>query len=475
MKSILRTTTILVLLLALPAAAKAKPGELDRSFGRGGRVVVRAEKPKTYLSFPERSSVMAPGAGGLTAVAAGKRVFMLIDGRPARVFGDNGSVTLATPPDTRFFPAGVAIDSQGRVLVAGTVESPAPPRQPFTLPAPSPASAAVYRFLADGSPDPNFGSGGALFTQFGQEPSPELRGGPDFTGGPGPSATVAVKLSGLVVDQADRPVVVGTSAKEAVPCNYLQAGSEFPDVGYVTRSFVARLTASGSPDPSFASGGVLTDPQREDPQAPALTADGELVYAYPTERRCPRVAEGKAPAVSVLSADGGSARHLLSRPDGGLEILSVRSLAVDRRNRILVLIAADNGEGGGSSQEIRRLLPDGRPDPSFGTGGTIRPRIPAHGWLAALTTDERNRVLLAGSVPRRAGRAFLLARVSAAGRLQRSFGGDGFAEAGFGRGAKALPDQVYSDDRGRIVVGGTVRAKRLPNGYGLALARCLGR
>jgi hypothetical protein len=71
-------------------------------------------------------------------------------------------------------------------------------------------------------------------------------------------------------------------------------------------------------------------------------------------------------------------------------------------------------------------------------------------------------------------RGFAVQRLNAAGKQQAWFGRKGIARAGFGRRAKATPTQVQIDSRGRIVVGGTVRAPWLSTGYGLAFARFLG-
>jgi hypothetical protein len=157
------------------------------------------------------------------------------------------------------------------------------------------------------------------------------------------------------------------------------------------------------------------------------------------------------------------------------------SLAVDRQNRIVILMTSAPPEGGGSNQEIRRLLPDGSLDPEFGyhhSPGVVLGPAPFHAGFSAVTTDRRNRIILAGSAERSEGRflyarGFVVARRNAAGKTQTWFGRDGATKVWFGKGAEATAPQVYLDSRGRIVLGGPVEAPWLSTGYGFALVRFL--
>jgi hypothetical protein len=250
---------------------------------------------------------------------------------------------------------------------------------------------------------------------------------------------------------------------------------------YLNTTKVARLTTKGVLDQSFGNGGVFAD-ELEDPHLPALTRAGNLIYVSAPEQRCAGFVNhgaGGAPVVSILSPNGNLLRRFPVGPNGS-HYNAPSSLAVDRRNRIVVLITSEPPEGGGILQRLVRLLPDGRPDPEFGIpsepGVASAPGLPS-GRSWAVTTDRRNRVIVAGSFLRREGRfesrGFVVERLNAAGRPQTWFGDDGSVKTRFGKRAEAVATQAHLDSRGRIVLGGTVEAPWLSTGYGLAFARFL--
>lgn len=354
--------------------------------------------------------------------------------------------------------AGVAVDSRGRVLVAGTTKPIA------ATEGAQDARVSVYRFMPDGKLDRSFGVAGVGGAQLGP-----------------------MEATGLVVDSRDRPVLTGFTASTASACGSTPV--------YLNTTVVGRLTTHGAPDPTFGSGsGTFVDPL-EDPHLPALTASGTgLVYVSAPEQRCAwtveRYGPGGAPMASVLSPEGALVRRFPVRPAEpygyGLEgLLEPTSLAVDSQDRIVVLMTATPPEGGDEVlQEVRRLLPDGRPDPEW------QPWVyDITGWgseqpVEAIATDRRNRVILAGSLLGPEGevtsqvptRGFAVRRLSAAGKPQAWFGREGVGRAWFGKGTAATARQVFIDSRGRIVLAGTVetlRRRRPPTDYGLAFARFL--
>src|ERR1700759_3557708 len=147
-------------------AKTTQGGELDTSFGLGGKVTVSfpAENagtagPKYTLPFEFTPGhlEMASAPGGKVVVAgATKIVRYLANGKPDPTFGTGGTVTVPRPPGALFVLAGVAVDSQGRIVLAGLAR----PIPTDTLPDPVLSSAAVIRLDANGSLDPSFGSDG---------------------------------------------------------------------------------------------------------------------------------------------------------------------------------------------------------------------------------------------------------------------------------------------------------------------------
>lgn len=94
------------------------------------------------------------------------------------------------------------------------------------------------------------------------------------------------------------------------------------------------------------------------------------------------------------------------------------ALALDRRGRILV---ADQPDG----LAVRRLTVDGRNDRGFGTGGkaVVFDRNVALASVVAL--DDQGRVLVGGQRRTRAGGGIVLARLTARGSLDTTFGTGG--------------------------------------------------
>jgi uncharacterized delta-60 repeat protein len=178
------------------------PGELDTTFGVGGKVTVAfpAENagsagPKYTLpfEFTQGHLEMASAPGGKVVVAgAGKIVRYLANGKPDPTFGIAGTVSVPRPPGALFVLAGVAVDSQGRIILAG-LSRPLPSN---TTPDPVLSKATVMRFNADGSIDPSFGEGGMVVSNLGFKP-------PSAAGGPYLGASVG--LRDVTVDAENRP------------------------------------------------------------------------------------------------------------------------------------------------------------------------------------------------------------------------------------------------------------------------------
>jgi uncharacterized delta-60 repeat protein len=115
-----------------------------------------------------------------------------------------------------------------------------------------------------------------------------------------------------------------------------------------------------------------------------------------------------------------------------------------------------------------RLGADGRPDATFGDGGTAHIDFVRDGEMAtAVTLDAQGRIVVAG----RAGDInidFAAARLDANGQLDTSFAADGLITVDFfyltdvAEGVAVQPD-------GMVVIGGLVVHDR--DGYGLARVR----
>lgn len=459
-------------LLLLPAAAQAHAGSLDRSFGNGGRVTIPASTESEVVD----ALAAGPGPGNSVIAATNRRVYMLgANGKPQRGFGSNGSVRIVPPVDTTFSVASVAADSRGRVLVAGTsasiFASATTAATPFELiPGLVASSVTVYRLLADGSLDPSFGSGGVATSTLGQLP-PVDRSGRSYP----VTMTAAI---GMAVDSADRPVIGGTSASGVVPCTYLN-----PDqLCFTYGTFAARLTVQGKVDPSFGTDGAVNDAGLENlGEAFALSPNGDLVLATPTESPYPRTVEGKPPKITILGETGALRSSFPTKGTPEFAALRTIGVATDSRNRILILEPQVNGGGGGLERTVlRRYRRNGTLDPSFGRDGSVSLKLPPRdeGWESSasdLAVDDRDRPLIAAANAENGNSSSLqVTRLTKAGKVDHGFGRAGVAKASFGGPAQAVwYPRIAIDRRERIVLAAGLRDKRLPSGFELGFVRFL--
>jgi uncharacterized delta-60 repeat protein len=394
-------------LLALPAGAVARPGQPDPRFGDGGDAVLG----RAGANF-KGAAVALQGDGRAVVAGSDGRRFLVArfrgSGDPDPTFGrGRGHAFVHFPGATRAAARAVALFRDGRVLVAGTVRVDGTDRL------------GVARLQPGGNLDPNFGSGGvavvgppaaqleamALQTEgelvlAGSVPNPKksrravlvmrlLADGspdPDF-GSDGAVDSSAVDLAGSA-----RDVLVLPDGKIALAASVEHARA-------ARATFLAvRLTAAGAFDPSFDDDGVArvaTTPWRlRDGGAAAIALErgGRLMLAGTA-----RGLRGRADATVVrLTPDG--------RPDRRFGRAGVRRF-VDPRGRSLQIAAMRRdargrlvlgGSATGLGAAVLRLGRDGRRDRSFGRRGLSGGRL-RRTRIAALALRRDGAVVLAGT------------------------------------------------------------------------------
>jgi uncharacterized delta-60 repeat protein len=464
--------TCLILIIACgvaESALSAKPGDLDRSFGRQGRAMTATAPQMGEL--PEFGGGMTWAARGRIVVAGGRTVVeYLPNGRLNRDFGKHGRLTMRSPSGVRFRPEAIATDSKGRVLVAGT-STPTSANGtpgPQQLPGPSPSWATVTRYLPDGRRDLSFGNNGTVNSTLGlppPRPTTGLSGSEPFE-----YQTPSVKVTGLAVDIHDRAVITGVFVEHVTLC--------YPGIGVGWHgSYVARLTVSGSMDQAFHGSGLLQIPDLAEVSQPMLASGDRILYTSLVSTQCRRGSRAGPAALNALTSDG--------QPDMGFDTDGYAvldqpepwALTVGGRGKIFVagpILEGSEEYGEDLGFRVVRISPDGQRDIGFGQQGFgVVPR-----WMsvAALAIDRRGRILLAGSAftdpPSRS--RFVLARMKRSGEMDRSFGQGGSVKTGFGISVFAIATQILIDPQNRIVVGGGVfSSPRFATGNGVAAVRYL--
>lgn len=404
----------LALLLAAPAGALARAGDLDRSFGSSGSVTFQSLGPDVYFTAvavqPDGRVVAAADRGnGLTVVRLTR------SGAVDRRFGTRGRVQIKIPGAAA---RDIAVFRDGRILVAGTV---APDAEPSRM--------VVARLLPAGDLDPNFGEEGVSVV------------------GPEGSQVDSMALA------RDGEVVLGGSLAR-------------PDR---SSALVLRLLADGTPDPGFGAGGavdsktvgvpgrardviVLADGSVAAAVAPELGRVDPSVFVAlrltPTGAFDPAFDQDGVVAVSTTElrmSDGGAA-GIVPGPGGSL-----------------ILAGTVRGERGRDDPLVIRLTAAGLLDPGFGRNGGLR-LIASSGrsvHIDALARAHGGRLVLGGHSK---GVAALL-RLTPGGRRDTRFGRGGARFVALGRPpgghrSSSLVTGLAALSDGRIVTAGAVAGRR---------------
>jgi len=410
-----------VALFVAPDAVQGAPGDLDPTFGVGGKVTTLVS-PYDWLY----ALVLQPDG---KLVAAGRAEpgghfyeFALLrynaDGSLDTTFGSGGIVT--TPIGCSFAELRALVQQpDGRLVAAGYGNVSAPDGQCLVT------NFALARYNADGSLDASFGTNGKVTTGFG-----------DW------SDAYALVL------QPDGKLVA--------------AGSGW---GFGPGFVLARYNADGSLDTTFGNGGkvrtVIQDPSaQEGAYALALQPDGKLVAAGYVEY-CPYYCPDHFDwALARYNADGsldttfGNGGKVTTSFGGWSNIWQgANALALQADGKI---VAAGNIDVNTYSVlALRRYNPDGSLDATFGDAGTARSYWPLLTNASAVVIQPDRRLVAAGSgFVSGWGTEFALARYNTNGSLDGTFGNAGVATTASGRPSEWATALALQPD-GRLVAGGT--------------------
>ena len=381
---------LFLLLLGMPLPALTDPGDLDPSFGPGGRVL-------TDLGGGDGASALVVQPDGKVVAAGGSTVNFALaryhpDGSLDNSFGNAGVVLTDFGAPSR--AQALLLQSDTKLVAAGATGD----NHDF----------ALARYHPDGSLDSSFGNGGLVVT--------DLGGGTDDAG-----------AFTLVVQPDGKLVVAGASTENFALARYHPDGSldsGFGNGGVVLTDFGAASGADAlilQPDAKLVAAGRIS-----------LLGGGDFALArYNTDGRLDSSFDGDG---RVLTDLGGPARALLLQPDGKLVAAggSFTDFALVRYNPngsldtafgdagLVLTDFGPSGEAfalggqpdgklvaaGGSSGNFAlvRYNPDGGRDTSFGDGGLVRTDL--SGSARALVLQPDGKLVAAGS----SGRFFALAR-----------------------------------------------------------------
>lgn len=447
------------------AVARLLPdGSRDPSFGGDGVVRTLAEHvidASAVDSRPAITGIAATGDGGVIA-SVGSALIRLDEGGAAVAGFGNGGVTPVQGDE-----AVLHLQPDGNTVVASTERVPD-------------GRILVSRFGPDGRPDPSFGGGGTTALSL---PAPEVRG---IAATPGGAVLITGRRGG---EEGCRPC---TGA-----------------------AIVARLTASGEPDPTYGKSGVIDLPlpplRRIYPGPPnahtllvggdgsalaAGTSQGEDAFAVALDP-AGQPSTGFAQSGTLVERHEEPARleatGLALGPKGELTVGTRRSTAPGLRSGFLLSFEPNgkqrpgptgtgsveplshgqvtpNGRGrvviwGGENDHrtLRAAGPNGEPLPGYGKNGVAS--FPPGFIPKAVAPAPRGGVAVVGAIGPRAMGVY---RLGPGGEPVRRFGRDGLARLVYPGGFAIAFDGLVERDGGVVLTGwvnGHVGAARLlPNG-----------
>ncbi|HMA35031.1 MAG TPA: delta-60 repeat domain-containing protein, partial [Chloroflexia bacterium] len=348
-------------------------------------------------------------------------------------FGVAGKVTTAFVVRTNGRAAAVAAQADGKLVVAGSSQPADPAAADFV----------VARCNPDGSPDPAFGDGGRVVT--------------DFAQGPNHAQAVAIQPDGRIVVAGDVALTQN---------------------GQNTAFALARYLPDGSLDATFGSGGRVTtdlDTGTDAVQALVLQADGKIV------------AVGYTAVFGSTNRDFALARYLpdgsldASFGTGGLVTTTFTSLSDDlalaggiQADGKLVAAGVTDIYSGGSRHyyfALVRYTPAGALDTGFGSGGQVTTDLPGSqlGPGASALVIQADGSLVAGGTSDNGSNAnFALARYRPDGSLDSSFGTAGWVTTGFNANTSESVQGLALQPDGKIVAAGVTYSPSTQGDFALA-------
>lgn len=389
------TATFLLTLIA-PPVSHALPGDPDPSFGQDGRV---------RLGFPggqDWANAVAQQSDGKFVVAgngynggwSGPQIFLArynSNGTPDPTFGDDGVAWHFSDPETSFVGTAVAVQADGKIVVAGYQES----------------GSRTYMFVA------RFNTNGTLDTTFNHDGVADL----DYARG---------RVNALVILADGRILLAG---------NYGSSPSHLA---------VVRLLGTGTRDGTFGAYGVATTPLLDFSTAYSLVvvgakylAVGGAIQYTPSSSAIELVQfNDNGTLDTAFSGDGIVTTYVGSQAQGRAVVLQS---GISSPTKIVVAGEANNGFAYSQFVILRYLL-DGSLDTTFDSDGYVVPFLSTFNCGARAVRVQNlagnpSRIIAAGYSQTAYSdwtSEFAVVKVNLAGTLDGAFDVDGIVRTNFG-------------------------------------------
>jgi uncharacterized delta-60 repeat protein len=312
-------------------------GSLDATFGAGGVVITDFAHSYDWayaLALQPDGNIVV---GGLSDAGGGKHFALARyhpDGSLDGSFGDGGRVLSRLQPLTSGILHGLVVQPDGKIVAAGVTYED-------TVTANPNGDFMVARYLPDGSPDPGFGIGGVVTTDFDHGSYDEAN---------------AVAL------QPDGRIVVGGSTNRRGSPGALFGADDLA---------LARYTPQGLLDSTFGHGGkVIVDAgtMREAITSLALAPDGTIVAAgFANGEERTHFLLARLQTDGALTPGWGTTHRGLTINDLGTNSERLASVTLQPDGKITA--GGQAAPADDADFAVARYDPNGTLDPSFGSGG----------------------------------------------------------------------------------------------------------
>lgn len=385
--------------------ASGAPGDLDPTFGSGGKVITAIGNGdgRAYGSALQSD-------GKIVAVGSCENQFnddfavirYSANGTLDTTFGSGGKVSTAfgSSHDVAF---GVAVQGDGRIVVVGRSHNG------------SNQDIAIARYLQNGGLDTTFGSGGRVTTAIGSSND----------------------VANSVAVQSDGKIVV--------------AG--YVSIGGYNDFAVVRYNANGTLDSTFGVGGkVSTDfsSQSDSAYAVTLQSDGKILVAGIALNGVNDLAVARYDADGSLDSTFGIGGKVTTALGSGFDFAS--SIAVQGDGKIVVAGYTQNGAN--NDIALVRYQSNGTLDAAFGSGGKVVTPVGGGSEGRGLALQSNGKIVVVGSAYIDAASRDDIAtvRYNANGTLDSTFGVGGKVTTGMGTVDEARSVLLQPD--GKIVAVG---------------------
>ncbi len=395
--------------LAATGSAVAAPADLDPSFGQGGVAEIDfGSVGSSHIDSIGNALVLQPdgktiavgfdevGMGGGNAHLFAER--LTSGGAPDPTWGSGGRAEIDPGSGQDDFGTAAVLQPDGKLVVAGSNYH-------------TTAKMLVGRFLPNGTLDPSFGLGtGVATTTF-------------MTNTAQAGYATALRSNGDI----------------------LVAGTSTPN-GAASKAAIAAFTPSGLLDTTFAQSG-------EDIDAPgtfnAVVSDDPYFLGFGED-------DATTPAPSMLVDAGALSSSGASSVDGTFLFGGAPTIAygaaLQPDHKVVVVGSA--GAVGARSFAVLRVDEGGSPDPSFGSNGKVDVQVPGDATAQAVAVAPDGKIVIVGTTDQGSTARIAIVRLLPDGSPDPSFGTSGIQVLGLPAEAEANAVVIQPD--GRIVIAGSI-------------------